>query len=80
MDREQIAAEWVKFIEYPGEDNRFVTTTSALLFAEHIAKLQASDPLIVKGAMSGVVGSQINDRYPTRSTQAAHSIRRKLKP
>ena len=42
MDRAQIQAEWDKFIEYPSDDKRIVTTTSALLFAEHIAKLQAT--------------------------------------
>ena len=37
MTREQIRAEWDEFIEYPNESRLYVTTTSALLFAEHIA-------------------------------------------
>ena len=42
MDRAQIRAEWDKFIEYPSDDKSFVSTVSAQLFAEHIAKLQAT--------------------------------------
>lgn len=38
MTRDEIRAEWDKFIEYPSESRLHVTTTSALLFAEHIAQ------------------------------------------
>jgi len=38
MTEKQIKAEWAAFIEYPpGSDGLHVTTTSALLFAEHVA-------------------------------------------
>lgn len=37
--REQIEAEFASFIEYPSEDKRYVTTTSCLMFAEHIARI-----------------------------------------
>lgn len=44
MTRDQIAAELARFIEFPdGSDGRFVTTTSCLLFAGHIAELQRSE-------------------------------------
>jgi hypothetical protein len=41
MNRDEIKAEWDSFIEYPGDEKTFVTTTSALLFAEHIASMTA---------------------------------------
>lgn len=38
--RDQIKAEFDRFIEYPeGSDGKYVTTISALLFAEHIARI-----------------------------------------
>lgn len=41
MTRDEIRAEFARFIEFPdGSDGRYVTTTSCLLFAEHIAGLQ----------------------------------------
>ena len=36
MTRDDIRAEWDSFIEYPSPERTFVTTTSALLFAEYI--------------------------------------------
>lgn len=38
LDRPYIDREFDSFIEYPTEDKRFVSTVSAKLFAEHIAK------------------------------------------
>ena len=40
ITRDQIMAEFGRFIEYPdGSDGKYVTTVSTLLFAEHIAAL-----------------------------------------
>jgi hypothetical protein len=40
MTKDEIQGEWNGFIEYPkGSKSTYVTTTSALLFAEHIVKL-----------------------------------------
>ena len=36
MTRDDIRAEWDSFIEYPSPERTFVTTTSALLFAEYV--------------------------------------------
>jgi hypothetical protein len=41
MDRDRIKAEANAFFEWPTEDKTHVTTTSMLLFAEHIAKIAA---------------------------------------
>lgn len=51
MDRAQIRAEWDKFIEYPSDDKSFVSTVSAQLFAEHIAKLQATQEPLQAGEL-----------------------------
>lgn len=37
--REQIEAEFDAFIEYPTDDKRYISTVSAKLFAEHIARI-----------------------------------------
>ncbi len=43
MTKDEIRAEFYAFIEFPdGSDGRYVTTTSALLFAQHIAEKAAS--------------------------------------
>lgn len=40
ITRDQIMAEFGRFIEYPdGSDGKYVTTVSTLLFAEHVAAL-----------------------------------------
>lgn len=40
MNRDEIRAEFDKFIEFPdGSDGKFVTTVSAQLFAEHVAEM-----------------------------------------
>ena len=39
MNRYEIRREFDRFIELPTDDKSMVTTTSALLFAEHIASL-----------------------------------------
>ena len=49
MTKDEIKKAFYAFIEFPKDDNKsFVTTTSTLLFAEHIAALvsanQAGDP------------------------------------
>ena len=36
MTRDDIRTEWDSFIEYPSPERTFVTTTSALLFAEYV--------------------------------------------
>lgn len=36
MTRDDIRTEWDSFIEYPSPERSFVTTWSALLFAEYI--------------------------------------------
>lgn len=42
MTPAEIRAEFEKWIEFPkGSDKQFVTTTSTLMFAEHIAEVQA---------------------------------------
>ena len=42
MTPAEIQNEWDSFIEYPERSNRmYVTTTSALLFAQHIADIAA---------------------------------------
>lgn len=41
MTRDDIQKEFDEFIEFPTEEKSFVTTTSALLFAEHIAAMSA---------------------------------------
>ena len=45
MTKDQIQAEFASFIEYPSEDKRYVTTTSAMLFAEHIARIARAQAL-----------------------------------
>ena len=35
MNLEQIEAEAAEFFEWPNKDKKFVTTTSAILFARH---------------------------------------------
>ncbi|WP_075588316.1 hypothetical protein [Rhodoferax antarcticus] len=45
MKLEQIQAEWGKFIEYPTAEKTYVTTASALLFAQHIAEITAKEPM-----------------------------------
>ena len=43
MTKTEIQAEWDSFIEYPhGSDKRYVTTTSALIFARSIAEMVKS--------------------------------------
>lgn len=40
MTRDDIRAEFARFIEFPpGSDRKYVSTASALLFAEHVAKM-----------------------------------------
>lgn len=39
MTREEIQKEFDGFIEFPTSEKSFVTTTSCLLFAEHIAAM-----------------------------------------
>lgn len=39
MTKTEIQAEWDLFIEYPSTDKNYVTTTSALIFAMHIADM-----------------------------------------
>lgn len=39
ITREQIEAEFDKFIEYPTDDKRYVSTVSTKMFAEHIARM-----------------------------------------
>ena len=42
MTHDEIQKEWDSFIEYPdGSSKLYVTTTSALLFARHIAYMAA---------------------------------------
>lgn len=42
MTQDEIQKEWDSFIEYPnGSSKLYVTTTSALLFARHIADIAA---------------------------------------
>ena len=42
MTKDEIKKEWDAFIEYPeGSGKLYVTTTSALLFAQHIADIAA---------------------------------------
>lgn len=41
MTDDEIRTEWDAFIEYPDSDNRYVTTTSALIFARVIAEMAA---------------------------------------
>lgn len=41
IDRTTIEAQAATFFEWPGDDKKSVTTFSAILFAEHIAKLTA---------------------------------------
>lgn len=42
MTKDEIKKEWDAFIEYPeGSGKLYVTTTSALLFARHVADMAA---------------------------------------
>lgn len=38
MNKEDIKKEWESFIEFPSSDKSTVTSTSSLLFAQHIAE------------------------------------------
>ena len=45
MTRDEIQAEFDRFIEYPGKDKTYVTTVSTLLFAEHVANMARAQGL-----------------------------------
>lgn len=45
MTKDQIKAEFDAFIEFPGDDKRYVTTVSTILFAEHIARMVRAQAL-----------------------------------
>lgn len=55
MTKDEIRAEFDAFIEFPdGSDGRYVTTTSALLFAQHIAEKAASKRDAIESAQTDV--------------------------
>ena len=55
MTKDEIRAEFDAFIEFPdGSDGRYVTTTSALLFAQHIAEKAASKRDTIEAAQTDV--------------------------
>ena len=57
-----IRAQFDRWIEFPkGSDRLFVTTTSTLMFAEHIAELAARAAL--QAALAEVEDTRNNTRY-----------------
>ena len=74
MTAPDIQKEWDSFIEYPdGSSKLYATTTSALLFAQHIADIAAEKEREACAKLCDEL--QDEDGYDAWSTECAAAIR-----
>lgn len=75
MTKDEIMNAWKSFIEYPpGSDERFVTTTSAILFAEHVVSIAVEAEREACAAECDLLGGDVDPRDPDEVALAANSL------
>jgi hypothetical protein len=83
MTRDDIRAEFDRFIEFPeGSPRTMVTVTSTLLFAEHIARMAASAEreACAKVAEQTACDTHLPTGVKIYGTRAAAAIRTRSQP
>lgn len=79
MTRDDIAKEFDRFFEFDTDDRSTVTSTSARLFAEHIARkaINAEREQCAKVAEKTVCDTHVPTGIKIYGTKAAEAIRRR---